>query len=452
MLITNVEIHGKLTDVRIVGGAIGEICTGLKPKDGEPSVDGQGGALLPGLHDHHIHLNAAAAALNSVRCGPPDVHNETQLVDTLHSAPGSDWLRGIGYHRSVAGEIDRDWLDRNGPDRPIRIQHRGGRMWIFNSRAIEILDAQIPGDGRLVDGDALVRKALGSRRPNLTPLVSKLLSFGITGVTEVTPDNDIADVEHYAKHALPLRLAIMGSEDLHDRAQIDGAHIGPLKIHNHDHDLPSLADLTARIANSHDHDRAVAIHCVTRAEMMLSLAAIEEAGAHPGDRIEHGAIADEAIVDWIAKLGLTVVTQPHFISERQDAYRNEVDQSELPYLWPLKSFSNAGIRMAAGSDAPFGDVNPWTAMGSTTDRPDGFGEDEEVTPEQALQLYTKPPDQAGGSPRAIERGKPADLCLLDRRWSDARSNFSDINVRGTWIDGELVYDNISSTSPHSVAV
>ncbi len=452
MLIRNVDIGGKRVDARIGNGLIESIADHLSALDHEPVVEGKGGALLPGLHDHHIHLNATAAALQSVHCGPPDVMDEQQLITALHRNPDDDWLRAIGYHPSVAGEIDRNWLDKYGPERPVRIQHRSGRMWIFNSRAIALLDANIPDDGRLVDGDALVRQAPGSQRPDLGPLVNKLLSFGITGVTEVTPGNDRFDLEHYLRSARPLRLSIMGGEDLHTVDGGKAANIGPLKIHNHDHDLPPLSELTDTIERAHARGRAVAVHCVTRAELMLSLAAIEEAGPRHGDRIEHAAIADSTAIDWIKRLDLTVVTQPHFVAERGTAYLRDVDKDDLAHLWQLKSFLEAGIRLAAGSDAPFGDFNPWKAMASAVTRPDGLGPGEAVTAEQALALYIKPVEYAGGEARKIAMGAAADLCLLDRSWSDARENLADASVRATWIAGEMVYDNISSTSPHSSAV
>ena len=452
MLVRNVDVGGERVDVRIKDGLIEALSDHLPALDHERVVEGKGGALLPGLHDHHIHLNATAAALQSVHCGPTEVEDEQQLIAALHRNPGGDWLRGIGYHPSVAGEIDRDWLDKYGPDRPVRIQHRSGRMWIFNSRAIAVLDANIPDDGRLVDGDVLVRQALGSQRPDLGQLIKKLLSFGITGVTEVTPGNDRLDLEHYLRAARPLRLSIMGGEDLH---AVDGRHaanIGPLKIHNHDHDLPPLSALTDSIKKAHAHGRAVAVHCVTRAELMLSLAAIQDAGPSHGDRIEHAAIADAAAIEWIKRLDLTVVTQPHFVAERGAAYLRDVDRDDLPYLWPLKSFLDAGIRLAAGSDAPFGDCNPWKAMASAATRPEGLEPHEAVTAEQALALYIKPAEDAGGEARIIEKGATADLCLLDRSWSDARNVLAEVSVRATWISGEMVYDSISSTRPQSSAV
>lgn len=452
MLIRNVDMGGRRADVRIGNSLIDSIADHLPAWDHEPVVEGKGGALLPGLHDHHIHLNAAAAALQSVRCGPPNVGNEQQLIAALHRDSGSDWLRGIGYHPSVAGEIDRGWLDKNGPERPVRIQHRSGRMWIFNSRAIALLDANIPEDGRLVDGDALVRQALGSQRPDLGPLVERLLSYGITGVTEVTPGNDRLDLDHYLRAARPLRLSIMGGEGLHRLDGDKAANIGPLKIHNHDHELPPLSDLADAIKRAHGHGRSVAVHCVTRAELMLSLAAIEEAGVRHGDRIEHGAIADAMAIEWIRRLDLTVVTQPHFVAERGAAYLRDVDSDDLPHLWPLKSFLDAGVKLAAGSDAPFGGFNPWKVMASAVNRPDGLGPDEAVTAEQALELYTKPVEYAGGKARTVAKGAAADLCLLDRSWSDALEDLAEVSVRATWIAGEMVYGNISSTSPHSSAV
>ncbi len=452
MLISNAEVTGKLSDIRLRDGVITALANALEGDDGEYVYDANGCALLPGLHDHHIHLNASAAALNSVRCGPPYVEDQTALIAALSAADGDEWIRGIGYHASVAGEIDRGWLDVHGADRPIRIQHRGGRMWIFNSKAMKLLDIDIPDDGRLIDGDAVLRSALGGRRPDLKPLIQKLLSLGITGVTEVTPGNDRADLAHYLHAAQPLNLCVMGGTDLSGLKSQQADHIGPLKIHNHDHDLPSLDHLTRVIADAHAHNRAVAIHCVTRAELMLSLAAIEEAQPHPGDRIEHAAIADDVAISWMNKLGLTVVTQPHFVTEREAAYIRDIEPDDLDHLWPLKSLKDAGLKLAAGSDAPFGDLSPWAAMASAAKRPRQLGAGEAVSPDAALALYTKPWNNAGGKPRQITIGAPADLCLIDRTWLEAGKDLKSVNVKATWVGGELVYETNSSTKPHSSAV
>ncbi len=411
MLIRNVEVYGQIMDVRTKGKLISEIGPHL---GGVADFNGKGGAILPGLHDHHIHLNATAAALNSVRCGPPNVEDEEQLIAALN-ADGEGWLRGVGYHHSVAGEIDREWLDANGPDRPVRIQHRSGRLWILNSRALNELAIKTPRNGRLYDSDHLMRRR---GFPDLTSLIKKLKSWGITGVTEVTPSNGLAEFDNYLEQAGDLNLSIMGNSELTD---LNHTRRGHLKLHYHDHDLPPLSNLVREISVAHHAGRPVAAHCVTRAELMMTLAAIEEAGPMSGDRIEHAAIADQAAIEWMQRLGVIVVTQPNFITERLDAYRQDVPGKDHPNLWRLKSFADAGLRLAAGSDAPFGDPNPWAAMAAAVNRPAGF-EHEAISPEEALALYTKPVNDAGGKPRRVAVGEPADLIVLDNSWEEAKAN------------------------------
>ena len=74
MLIRRASIGGGgCVDIRCGGGRIEAMAGRLAPLRGEPLLDAAGGAVLPGLHDHHIHLYAAAAARASVSCGPPEV-------------------------------------------------------------------------------------------------------------------------------------------------------------------------------------------------------------------------------------------------------------------------------------------------------------------------------------------------------------------------------------------
>src|SRR5690348_8687437 len=103
---------GRLADIR-VEERITEIAERVEPLNSEHVVDADTGAVLPGLHDHHLHLRAMAAALDSLSVGPPQVRTEVQLAQALRTAePGPDgWIRAVGYHASVAGELDRGRLD-----------------------------------------------------------------------------------------------------------------------------------------------------------------------------------------------------------------------------------------------------------------------------------------------------------------------------------------------------
>ena len=91
MLIVNAEIDGRCgQDVRSLEGIIQEIGSDLPRHPGEDVFDARGGALLPGLSDHHLHLFALAAVESSVRCGPPEVTNEEELAAAL--ALARQWL------------------------------------------------------------------------------------------------------------------------------------------------------------------------------------------------------------------------------------------------------------------------------------------------------------------------------------------------------------------------
>lgn len=104
-LIRSAEVGGVLRDVIIDASTIAAV---QAPRSASPSGfedvwDAHGGALLPGLHDHHIHLAALAASRASIICGPPDVTTEEELEHRVASAPTAGWIRGVGYHESVAG-------------------------------------------------------------------------------------------------------------------------------------------------------------------------------------------------------------------------------------------------------------------------------------------------------------------------------------------------------------
>lgn len=202
MLIKNAEIYQRgLGDLRLVEGSIAEIGT-LSPETDEPVIDANGGALLPGLNDHHIHFLSYAAALVSMDCSPTAAANATDLKRLLGAQSGAHWLRGFGYHESVAGDIDRHWLDRHGPKRPIRIQHRSGRLWILNSKALDIvnnllmerdsnieLNPESLASGRFYDSDQVLSELIGRNLPPVEMASNKLASYGVTGFSDMTPTN-----------------------------------------------------------------------------------------------------------------------------------------------------------------------------------------------------------------------------------------------------------------------
>ena len=435
VLLRNAEIDGTPADVRIRGGVVAEIGR-LVPAEGEEVVEARGGALLPGLHDHHLHFLALAAARSSVRCGPPEVSDREQLREALATAPGTDghgWIRGVGYHESVAGELDRAVLDGLVAERPVRIQHRSGKMWFLNGEALRVVGLNPNGDGRLFRRDEWLRERLGDA--NLTTAAldvsERLAAWGVTGITDATPSNDAAAVRRIDELAPHQHVYAMGNETL---------ATGHLKVMLDDAELPDIDALVRRIGDAHERGRPAAFHCVTRTELVFALGVLMEAGTAAGDRIEHAAVADEDGLRLLAEVGVTVVTQPNFIAERGDRYLMDVEAGEQGFLYRGAGFLDAGIPLAGGTDAPFGEPDPWAAMRAAVRRETRsgvvVGGKERLTPERALALFTTPCWDPGGVPRTISPGAPADLCLLTLPWREARLRLDGDDVAGTWVAGK----------------
>jgi len=463
VLIRAAELRGEPCDVRLENGRITGVAPagGLARAAGEATFDAEHGALLPGLHDHHIHLMALAASVNSVSCGPPTVRTVSELALALAAAsPRSGWIRGVGYHDSVAGTLDRGRLDSLRSDVAVRVQHRSGACWSLNSAALAQLgplardldgvERSAAGNptGRLFGLDGWLRTRLRpGTPPDLRPVGRRLAGFGVTGVTDATANNGAEALGHLEDAveggALPQQLQVMGTLDLptpRSRRVVRAAH----KVVLSERDLPGPDSLGERFRAAHALGRSVAVHCATRAELVLACAAFSAGGTIPGDRIEHASIAPPEITALLATLDLTVVTQPNFIAERGDAYRREVAADDLPWLYRGAGFCDAGVPLGGGTDAPFGTPDPWRAIAAAVDRvaPDGepLAASEALTPERALALFTSPPTAPGGPPRRVEPGAPADLVLLDRPWHAARTRLASQLVRATWCDGERVHD------------
>ncbi|MCJ2177522.1 amidohydrolase family protein [Novosphingobium album (ex Hu et al. 2023)] len=460
MLIRNAEVWGiGLQDVRIAGTSIAETGT-LPPLPGEAVVDARRGALLPGLHDHHIHLAGLAADKASIACGPPDVRDAEGLARAL-ARPGAGWIRGTGFHESVLGGTlpDAATLDRLVQHRPLRLQHRTGRMWLLNSLALDdLLSRSVPPDGleresgrftgRLFDEDAWLRQALGSRPPDFGEVSHNLTACGVTGVTDMSPRNDPEMARHFAAQiaggSLLQATLLAGALSLAEAPQ-EGWRLGPLKLHLHEAAFPDFEDTLAFIRAGHAQGRPLAVHCVTEAELVFTLALLEECGALPGDRIEHVSVAPPELVARMAALGVQACVQPHFIAERGDRYLADVEPRHHGDLYLLRSLHDAGLALAGGSDAPYGRHDPWTAMAAAVSRKTSggatIGAGEALTPEEALSLYLADPLDFARQ-RRIAPGETADLCLLDCPWTQARERLTSSDVAAAWISGNLVHQRI----------
>jgi predicted amidohydrolase YtcJ len=438
VLVQNAEVNGRPgRDVRVGPGEILAVGSGLARRRGERVLDARGGAVIPGLHDHHLHLRAVVAARQSVDlsgAAGPAAFDALVATAAQEAGPGR-WLRATGWSEHAGGQLDRYRLDALAGPRPVRVQHRSGAMWVLNSAALQQVgadDAELDGverddagrpTGRLLRLDDWLRSRLppgpgaGGLRADLAAYARECARAGVTGFTDATPGISQAEVDELgqlsAAGIIPQRLMLMAPAGLREPPAA-AVTLGPQKLILDDATLPDAAELAAVISQAHRSGSAVAVHCVTAEQLIVTVAALERAGP-AGDRIEHASVVPPGYPAELARLGLTVVTQPGFISDRGDDYRREVDAAEQPWLYPCATLIRAGVAVAGSTDAPFGPADPWRCIAAAVNRrtPGGhvLGRPERISAGRALRLFLGAADDPG-RPRTVAPGQPADLCVL----------------------------------------
>ena len=473
LLIRNAEVRGQPgVDVRVGPESVRQIGRALTRERGEPVLDAGGGAVIPGLHDHHVHLRAVVAARQSLDVSAVA---DPAALDRLISAAASGgaasgraarrWLRVTGWDEHRAGPLDRVRLDALTGGVPARVQHRSGAMWVLNSAALSAVGAdscELAGierddtgapTGRLLRLDEWLRSKLprGAQEgfaAGLAAYGSWCARAGVTGFTDATPDRDTGDIAEFCELSqageIPQRLVLMAlpGSRVPPRGRVA---LGPRKVILDDSTLPSADELAGLIADAHRQEVAVAVHCVTAEQLVVCTAAFDQAGRNPAlaDRVEHASIVPTGYAAEVARLGLAVVTQPGFILGRGDAYLAHVPVAEQDWLYPCASLLQAGVAVAASTDAPFGPADPWACIAAAITRRTQsgrvLGETERVAASHALRLFLADP----GDPRrtrTVAVGESADLCILRAPVAEALAQPSASMVRAVVSGGRLIAD------------
>lgn len=450
---------GHLYRIRISDGVVTDVTLDVtsdrhgsaRPTAAEP-IDLEGRLVGCGLHDHHIHLRATAAALDSVDLSPAALQAAGGLVPALRSARasvGDGWLRGVGYDVLTSGPLARWQLDAAGVG-PVRVQDATGILWILDSAALSIVldHTEWPRDGlvgsavpeglpegfEIVDGEptGVLRRCDGWLRgrlaragepgaqqrheDQLVELGRRLAAAGVTSVTDAGASNTDRDLRFLAAAGLPQRLRVM-TRDVEVVAP-DGVDLGAVKVLLDDDALPPLEDLTATVDAAHGAGRAVAVHCVSPTQVAVALAA----GLGPGDRIEHGFWIPDELLDAVVSSGVAIVVSPAFVHERGDRYLQDEDLAASSGVHRLGSLLHAGVQVRAGSDAPYGSFDPWAAMRAATDRRTRSGRllsaGEAIPPLDAVGLFTAFSGQGRRGHLFPRVGDRADLVVFDTDRAD----------------------------------
>src|SRR3972149_1059376 len=108
-------------------------------------IDCEGGALLPGFNDAHLHLFSLARKLLSIDLSPAAVRSiadiKEKIRDKAHNTPPGIWISGTDYNEFYLAEKrcpTRVDLDEAAPDNPVVLSHRSLHACVLNSLALAL--------------------------------------------------------------------------------------------------------------------------------------------------------------------------------------------------------------------------------------------------------------------------------------------------------------------------
>jgi predicted amidohydrolase YtcJ len=217
----------------------------------------------------------------------------------------------------------------------------------------------------------------------------------------------------------------------------------------------ALAELAARLDRSgfQIHMHAIGDRAVGAA--VKALAAVRAANGAGDNRhhVAHLELVDPADIPRFRELGVVANFQPFWMFADES-----ITQSTIPVLgaargsrlYPIRSFADSGVRLAAGSDWPVSTPDPFQAIqvGITRQSPTPpYGEPwipaERVSLMTLLKAYTiggayvNHREEKTGS---LVAGKAADFIILDRNLFNIEPHdIGKTRVLSTFVDGREVY-------------
>lgn len=419
-------------DVRIVGERVVEVGA-LRAESGE--LVREGGALLPGWVDGHVHLASWAASLDRLDVsGARSAHKAAELV-----RDHPDALSGFGFRDALwPDRPHKDLLEQVMPGRPVALLSADVHtLWLSPAMLHELGVDHETGVVRDEAGLALMAE-IDRRRPlaesdEAVQRATRLLAErGVTGVLDFEYADGRADWLRRLDSAPPsVRVCVAAwSPWLEQATERTGEQIrgllfqGPLKVMVDGslntrtaacHDpYPDPSDGTGRLffevgelaelmQRAWDKNISTAAHAIGDRAASVVLEAFERVGC--AGRIEHAQQVRPQDLARMARPGLVVSVQPqHAMDDRDVADVHWPDRQSLAYAYG--SLHRAGAQLQLGSDAPVAIPDPRSAMSDAVLRSDDGRPP--WMPDEALPLDVALCAASGGRTR-VEIGDVADL-------------------------------------------
>lgn len=450
-------------------------------------IDAGGRLVVPGFNDAHVHLIAGANEIVGVDLRPAKSEGEfvRRLGEHAKTLPKGRWILG-GYwdHEAWPGKRlpTRQLIDAVTPDHPVFVQRLDGHMAVANSLAMQL--AGVTREATAPDGGTIVRDASGEPagvfKDNAMPLVSRAIpdpsleetiekaraalqhaaALGVTTIQDMTAS--ASELRAYqvlrARGELTARIYSIqnhGIGGLRDAGVTTGfgddwLRIGGIKLFADG----SMGSGTAAFFEPYADDpkttgllihppavleKAVfdadaagfqpIVHAIgDRANaIVLDIFAKLLAERGPRDRrprIEHAQVVRDADKQRFRTLGVIASIQPsHCIDDMRWA-EARIGRERSAIAYDFKSFADAGVRIAFGTDWYVEPLNPLLGLYAAVTRqfPDGtpaggWFPEERISMAAAIEYYTLGSAYAEFAETrkgSVTAGKLADLVILSQ--------------------------------------
>jgi len=479
-------------------------------------IDLKGATVLPGLVDSHMHLRGLGESLTHLNFeGTVSKSQILQLVkEQASKLRANEWLIGRGWDQNdwdtkqfpTAAD-----LDTVVGDKPVCLTRIDGHAIWVNSKAMQLskINEKTPDPpGGKIIRDAKTKKPTGIFIDNATELITKaipkpsheqLKNYMIKGMQECIKNGltmvhdagaNLDEIKAYKElkqeNSLLLRIYVMISDDkdtldyyLKNGPEIDESHLlmiraiklyadGAMGSRGAAFFQPYLDDpgnkglmlitkdkLEKMVNIADEGNWQLCTHAIGDKANYFTLMAYAKGKRtkEARHRIEHAQVVRLSDIALFEKNKVIASMQP--IHATSDMYwaENRIGKERLKGAYAWRSFLNANVIIAGGSDAPVESVNPFLGIYAAVSRKDlkgypenGWLPEQKLNIMEALELYTKNAAYASfleDKKGIIKKDYFADFTIINHDITNI--DFSQIpstKILFTIVDGKIVYQGL----------